>query len=190
MSLNEMLFIAAGVILGVAASYSHKIITKMIFDFKVRRFMKKDYDEQKKKLEQFKKDGGIHKWVNGVSVRLPNGEMTQTHACEHTGYCPALEGFLDVNRVRAVAEGRRSKEEFEDFKEAEINKIQEYFSIPDSDIEELVDRVLGIGTRFQLQKAQEFKEKLQKQFGKDVRIVTNIDELNEALKGAGDGKSK
>lgn len=140
-------------------------------------------------VKKFKEDGGVHKWVT-IAVKLPNGKVENTHVCEHTGYCPAFEGFVSLGHIRDTINARKNEEEYQEFKRKEIERITSQYSISCIEVtRNLVEEVLSFKKNFHIQKMDKFTSEIKKEFGDKVKIVSNMDELNEALKEVKDGKS-
>lgn len=181
MQLINQLYIVAGAILGIAGLFAFSIIKSLYKQFKFRSEMKKGFKAEKEKLAKFKADGGMHKWVNNVAVTMPNGKVENTHVCEHTGYCPAVEGFVSISKIKQLVTAREQEKEFEEYKKSEIERIRTFYSIEKCDIDGLVMDILSIKKNFHIDKMNKFKEEIQKKLGKDVKIVTNIDELKDIV---------
>lgn len=187
MQLTDQLLVLSGAILGIVGLFSYRLIKTLYVVLKLRRKMSKGYLDKRKELEEFKKSGEMHKWVNNVPVRTPKGETIRTHVCEHTGYCPEIDSFVPTYLVKQIVQSRKTREEFEEFKKNEIKSIQQHYSIPDCDIDQLIEDVMAIETKFSNKKLQEFKEMMIEQLGDNVKIISDIEDIEEILDN---GKSK
>jgi len=148
------------------------LVSTMIYQnvkstFKTRNYVK----DNQNRVKKFKEDGGIHKWVN-LAIRMPNGKIEETHVCEHTGYCPAFEGFVDLDHVKDIVRERKVAKEFEEYKREKLLDWADEYCV--GDIKSLYDKMIGLKQAFHVQK-------MEKELGTNVKIVTNMKELDKAL---------
>lgn len=190
MQSSDQLLIASGFILGIVSIFAYFNAKVLFRNIKSTLLYRKAFKDEKQRLKGFKDSGGMHKWINDVAVRMPDGKLINTHACEHTGYCPAIDGFVPVQRIKQIILDRKLEEEYQAFKKEEKLKIQEYFSIADSDIDELVERILSLKKNFSLKKMNDFREEIKKQYGENVKIISDVSELEEVFKGLKNDKTK
>ena len=169
-------------IIGIAIIPIFISIKELIAIIKVRRDYNKAFDDEDKKLKKFKENGGIHKWVNNVAVYTPDGKLTNTHVCEITGYCPAIDGFVPVERIQQIVKARKAEKEYEEWKEKRIKELTVKFKIEDKQMDLLVKNIISFKQDYHVQKMNEFQQELKDKFGDNVKIVSGEEELKKAIK--------
>lgn len=175
MSNYEILLIVAGIMLGVSAIFSYRTISNILFVLKVKSSYKKKLKEKEDAVKKYKEDGNLHKWVT-LPVKFPDGKLQETQICEETGYCPAINGYVELSQVKNMLEMRKTEEEYQEFRKSELKRIQEYYSIDNSDIEPLVADIFGMKKKFHVQKMEESIADLKQKFP-NMRVITDINEL-------------
>ena len=180
----DQLYIISGIILGVCSFFSIKIIRSTYKTFKLRSDMNKAYRAKEAEVKKYKEEGNLHSWVT-LPVNTGKGIM-ETNVCQETGYCPAVEGFIPVPQVKHLLEMKKQGEDYEKFKAQEKKRIQQYFSIEDCDIDELVSEIHDIKRKFHVELMNKSIASLKEKLGGNVQVVTSIEEFEEVMKNAKD----
>jgi len=176
------MFVIYGFLLAIFLAGSILVSLAIFQNFKGHKKMKDFIKGNQDRVKKFKEDGGIHSWVN-MAIRMPNGRMENTHVCEHTGYVPAFEGFVPLESVKNTIRERKIAKEFEEFKKVKLNEIAGRYDIQQSqEIEEIYKEIIGLKQAFHVQY-------IQKELGVNVKVVSNMEELDTALEEIKDGKS-
>ena len=165
MQLIHESYMILAIMFGMLMFYVIGTITNMVVGlykrYKFLKNMEKKYEIELKKVEDFKKNGGIHKWVQNVAVRLPNGKIENTHVCEHTGYCPSVEAFIPVSRIKQIVETRKIEEEYKEYKNQEIIRLTQQYKLPCNEVtRKLVEEILSMKRNFHIKKIEDYKNKL------------------------------
>lgn len=181
---TDQLYVIAGVMIGICSVYSVQIIAQNYKNIKATLKNNREYRKKVADVKEYKSKGNFHSWVT-LPVRTAKG-IQETNVCQETGYCPAVEGFIPVAQVKHMLEMKKQGEEYEEFKKEEKKRIQQYFSIEDCDIDQLVSEIHDIKRKFHLKLMDKSIASLKEKLGPNVRVITNLSELEEAIK---DGKN-
>jgi len=179
---NNAIYVIEGILLGGFVLGVIIISLAIVQNFKRRSTLKSFIKQNEDRIKKFKEDGGIHSWVN-IAVRLPNGKIQETHVCQHTGYCPVIDGFVDIADVKNIVRERKIAQEFEEFKSKRLEDLADEYCV--HDINGLYKKMIGIKKDFHLQKI----EKELGIVGKNIKIISNMEELEQAFEEIKDGKS-
>lgn len=176
---SNVVFLILGAFLGVFTLLALSVLKTISKQLKSRYDNNKMFKEEHKKVENFKKNGGLHKWIKIPVMDPHSGKIAEMHVCELTGYCPTIEGFIPLSEIKRVQTARKNEEEYQTFKKQETEAIRQYYGIEKEDIEGLVERVLSLKKNFSIKKMNEFREELKAKFGQDVEILSDIDKISE-----------
>lgn len=128
------------------------LISTMIFQNIKRTSKLKSFDKiNTNRIKKFKEEGGIHSWVN-MTVRMPNGKIEETHVCKHTGYVPAIEGFVELEQVRDVIRQRKVAKEFDEYKREKLLDWGEEYLV--DDMKGLYAKIIGLKQAFHVEKIE------------------------------------
>lgn len=175
MSNYEQLLIIAGIIVGVSSVYSYKIFLDTYLKIKLRLAHRKAFKEREDSVKKYKEAGNLHKWVT-LPVNIPGKGIKETQVCSETGYCPSVNGYIPVSNVKHMLAMQETEKQFQSFRKEELSRIQQYYSIADSDIDGLVADIYSIKQKFHSKKMEESIAEIKKQFP-NVRVVTDMNEL-------------
>jgi len=147
--------------------------------------MRKEYKDLVKRKEdsvaKMKKEGRFHKWIT-LPVRLPGKGVQETTVCEETGYCPSVDGFIDLMQMKEMLIKKKNDEEFVEFRREKIKELSSKYGMHEDLFEDVVNDIYSIKKDFHVNKMNESIKELKEQFGENVKFVSSMDELEEFLK--------
>jgi hypothetical protein len=152
----EILFIGATIpIIVLLALKALAFIKEVISSYREHKLMMDN-------LEDFRKKGGVHDWVE-VSI----GGKKQ-YACSKTGYCPLLNGFVSPAYVRNIKTNATLEKDMLAFVESKKAEIGMKYGISVENLTVLMDEVYSIKKDFALKRMNTFLEDLKKERKDDV----------------------
>jgi len=177
---TDQLFIAAGIIVGIASVYSVQIIRTNYSRIKAMLDNNKEYRRLQSDVKEYKKQGNLHSWVT-LPVKTKEG-LRETNVCQETGYCPAVEGFIPIGQVKHMIEMKSQGERYEAFRKEERNRLQLKYDLKNSEIDGLISDIHSIKKNFHIKLMDESIASLKEKLGPNVQVITSLDDLEEAMK--------
>jgi len=104
------------------------------------------YKKKLKNLNDMKKRGEFHKWID---LRV-NGKTYLV--CEKTGWCPEIKGFFDIKYIQEQTSYDKKRKKIEDqlssYKKEKMKDMIKRYNLSFNDLNNIVDEVLKIEEEF------------------------------------------
>jgi len=168
-------------LLFVFSYFSYRQIKHILLILKIKKDHGKLLKEHQDKITKMKEEGRMHKWIT-LPVRIPGQGMQETQVCEETGYCPAVEGFVDTFQMKQMISQKKNEEEFKAFKELRIAELAEEYSMTEEAFGHIVEEIYSMKKDFHVKKMEESIKELKEQFGDKVTFISDLSDLEEVPK--------
>jgi hypothetical protein len=175
------------VLIAVFTYFAAKISVSIFEFFKIRSAIKKMKKEDEDRVAKMKAEGRMHKWVT-MPVKIPGKGIVETSVCEETGYCPSVDSFVEVSKIKQIQMAKQQEKEYQQFRDSEIQRLSDEYNIDPYTMDNLVQDVFKIKRNFHTNKMKESIKELKEMFGDNVRVVSDIDELKDTIKEVTNGK--
>lgn len=161
--------------------FTYRQIKSIMFFFKIKKEYKALLKKKEDSITKMKKEGRFHKWIT-LPVRIPGKGVQETTVCEETGYCPSVDGFIDLMQMKEMLIKKKNEEEFAEFRKERIKELSSKYGMHEELFEDVVNDIYSIKKDFHVDKMNKSIKELKEQFGDNVKIVSSMDELEEFLK--------
>lgn len=113
------------------------------------------YKEKIKEVEKMKAGGDYHDWVS-IAV----SPTKQANVCKKTGYCPTLEGFIDLKSLELILKMREQEKEYQEYRKKRITDIGNEIGLGYEAMSEYADKIIGIKTQYTIEKLSQLQKEL------------------------------
>lgn len=106
MSSNEIEFLIYGVLLTIFTLLASGYIRRVYFIAKYIYQAKRNVKEARQRVEKYRKEGNLHKWVE-LPTKIDGTGLVKV--CSETGWCPSKDEFYSVELIKHVMDGMKIK---------------------------------------------------------------------------------
>lgn len=152
-----------------------KVVKRILKD----REANNKYFENLKKVEKMKSKGEHHEWVD-MGINHPTMGFVNTHVCKKTGYAPAIESFISMEYIERILNAKKDEEEFQEYKEEKLKEYALKYGI--DEVQEVYEKMITIKKDYKIKKMENFKKEIKEKFGDNVKVISDISELEKILK--------
>ena len=114
---------------------------------------------KQKQIDEFKKDGKIHKWIT-IPVNTPRDGIVETQVCEETGFCPSLNGFVSTSQIKYMKTVRETEKKYEEYKKNKMNELSTEYNIEIEKLNKIETDFFNIKKEFYVKKMEKAVEDL------------------------------
>ena len=123
---------------------------------KIQAILKNDklFKAKQAEVAQMKASGGYHEWVKIVDAE---GELL---VCKKTGWCPSLEGFVSVEKVKTYLDKVQAEIEHREYRDARVLALSVKMNLSLADTEKFVEEVFSIKKDFYVNRIEKLRKEL------------------------------
>lgn len=136
---------------------------------------KKLIKEKQASVEKMKADGEFHDWIN---IPTPAGEI---HVCRKTGYCPKVNGFFPLEAIKQYEKQKQDEIDYKEYRDKKVEELAIEQGLTVEEMEVLVKSIFNMKKTYYIEKMEQSLKEMGEVSGKNIKIVTNMDELKEVI---------
>jgi hypothetical protein len=116
---------------------------------------KKLHKEMTKGVEDMKKNGGFHEWI-----QMPISATEKAYVCKKTGFCPTHDAFVSPENVKNFLREQANTERYDKFKSQKLTIIAAAFGLKLDEIDTITKEIIAIPQQYTVGRLQELEDEL------------------------------
>ena len=144
-----------GLVIGLAINWLVGNIITQVENIKAIMTNNKLFKSKQAAMEKMKAEGGMHEWVQ---VPTMQGMLL---ACKKTGWCPTLQGFLQLSHINSYLEAKKAEEEYKIFRDIRVGELADKHNMSFFDMEKLVEQIFSIKKDFHVERIAKLQREIE-----------------------------